>query len=256
METTPVNTSVGANHGSHQNNPIMKRFNTPQLPAAYLSNSKSAVNQDARQEIINRQNKVNHLFRQRTDGRADVDAKEKAYQDFEALAESFFDADNARYPTEEQNRTINDLNESISTVVLAGDQAAGSARAQTKAKITSKILTLKEEAETSRKNWNALCKEHDEESAALEKLKKGSGVGGNAIQGNQILYCPFRESQSMCRPSDDIIRDLWSMMNGPSCLELNFGKLQHMLSTLKKSLRVEVRDNLPGNIHCILTTAK
>ena len=108
------------------------------------------------------------------------------------------------------------------------------------------LLSLKEDAEATRKNWNALCKEHDEESSALEKLKKGAGLEGGAIQGNQIMFCPFRESLSMCRPSDEIIRDLWGMINGPSCLELNFNRLQNILTNLRKSLRVEVRDNLPG----------
>ena len=230
------------------NNAVINRFNTPQLPAAYLSESTVSLNQGCRAEIKVRRTRRDDLRQQREEGLSNLQQLDKTYHDFVALAESFLDADNAKNPTADQNQTICDLNESIADVVLAGDQASGGQRAQTSAKISAKMLNLKDAADTARKAWNALCKEHDEEVTALEKLEKNSGVDGGAILGDQMLYCPFRDNKAMVRSSELVIIDLWNMINGPQMLELNFGKLQNLLSNLKKSLKAEVRAHLPGKM--------
>ena len=247
MENLDVSTRMGSrvNSSSAHLNPIMKRFNKPLLPAAYLGESEAAVNSQARHEMATRRKRVQALYEQRVERLATFEKHDRAHRDFMTLADSFMEADNARIPTEAQNQTIRDLNASISHVVLSGDQAAGNQRAQTAAKISAQLLKLQEAADQSRKLWDSTVKDHEEESKSLKNLEDSSGLDGGAIQGNTILYCPYREEKTMIRSSDEVIRDIWSRINGSQMLELRFDRLKNLLIDLGKSIAAETRTYAP-----------
>ena len=248
MDSLDVSARLGTsrlNNSTVNSNPITKRFNRPLLPAAYLGETEAAVNAEARTEMSIRKQRVQSLYQQRIERREDFVAKDKAYRDFMTLADEFMVADNARVPTDAQNQTINNLNSSISDVVLSGDQNAGNERARISAKISSKLLKLQEASEQSRKLWDTTVKDHEEESKSLSRLEETSGIDGGAIQGNAILYCPYRSEKTMIRSSDEIIIDIWNRINGPQMLELRFDRTKSLLEDLKKSLRAEVRTHPP-----------
>ena len=243
MESLDASTRLGSrnNNSNAHLNPITKRFAKPLLPASYVGESEAAVNSQARHEMTTRRKRVDSLYKQRVERLETYEKHEKAYQEFVALADSFMDADNARVPTDEQNQTIRDLNASISDVVLAGDQAAGTPRAQTAAKISARMLSLKEAADQSRKLWDTTVKDHEEESKSLKSLEESSGIDGGAIQGNSMVYCPYREEKTMIKSSDEIIIELWNRINGAGMLELRFDRLKSSLAELRKSLAAETR---------------
>ena len=253
MENLDVSTRLGsrANSSTAHLNPIMKRFAKPLLPASFVGETESAVNSQARHEITTRQKRVDALYKQRVERLATFESHEQAYREFVALADSFIDADNARIPTAAQNQTINELNASISDVVLSGDQAAGTPRAQTAAKISARLLKLQEMSDQSRKLWDATVKDHEEETKSLKQLEENSGIDGGAIQGNAMLYCPYREEKTMIRSSDEIIIELWNRINGPGMLELRFDRLKSSLTDLRKSILAETRKFGPSKSEII-----
>ena len=248
MESLDASTRLGSrsNNSTAHLNPIMKRFAKPLLPASFIGESENAVNSQARHEMSTRRKRVENLYKQRVERLATYEEKDAAYREFVALADSFMDADNARVPTDAQNQTIRDLNASISDVVLSGDQAAGTPRAQTAAKISARLLELQEAADQSRKLWDSTVKDHEEESKSLKSLEESSGVDGGAIQGNTMVYCPYREEKTMIRSSDEIIIELWNRINGPGMLELRYDRLKNSLLDLRKSIAAETRKFPPG----------
>ena len=247
MENLDASTRFGPRGTSTDNrNPITKRFAKPLLPASFVGESEAAVNSQARHELATRRQRVQQLYKQRVERLEAFNKKDQAYRDFVELADSYMDADNARVPTEAQNQTIRDLNASISNVVLSGDQAAGTPRAQTAAKISSQLLKLQEAAEQSRKLWDSTVKDHEEETKSLRHLEESSGVDGGAIEGNTMVYCPYRDDKTMIRSSDEIIIEIWNRINGPGMLELRFDRLKNSLVDLRRSILAETRKFPPS----------
>ena len=246
MDTSlSVSNNVGANTMS-KNNPIMKRFFVPDAPASYLHGREGSVNQEAKAEVDMRQKRIDELILKQSTGRKEVEECDKRVKDFEALASAYMIAENTRNPTAEQNETINTLESSVSEIVLSGANAAGSAREQASFRIASKMTDLQEKADAARKQWNSICDELETERKNQNRAKDRSGLDFGPLQGGKMLYAPHRENRSMIKSSDDIIRDIWNIINGPSMLELSFNRIQHHLQNLRKSLRVETRTYAPG----------
>ena len=248
MESLDASTRFGSRNGNSTAhlNPITKRFAKPLLPASFIGETEAAVNFQARHEMATRRKRVDALYKQRVERLATYEKHDSAYREFVTLADAFIDADNARVPSEAQNQTIRDLNASISDVVLSGDQAAGNARAQTAARISAQLVKLQETADQSRKLWDSTVKDHEEESKSLKQLEDSSGVDGGAIQGNSMVYCPYRDEKTMIKSSDEIIIDLWNRINGSGMLELRFDRLKNSLTDLRKSIAAETRKFPPS----------
>ena len=242
-----ISNNVGANSLT-KNNAVVKRFFVPDIPAAYLQGSEGSVNQNARAEISNRQRRIEELVIQQNRRLKEMDEFEDTHKSFEALAEKYFVAENTRTPSEDQNRTIQELETSVSEIVLSGSSASGTVRDQTSLRIATKINKLKEEADAARKLWNQTCEDLESERKALNRARERSGLDLGPLQGGKMLYAPHRESRSMVKSSEDIIRDIWNLINGAGMLDLSFGRLHHHLTNLRKSIKHETRVYHPGKL--------
>ena len=241
MDNSMITTNnVGANSLT-KNNAVVKRFFVPDIPAAYLKGDEGSVNHLARAEIANRQKRIDDLQNQQAKKLQDVEECDLEHSKFEALAERYFIAENTRNPSDVQNQTIRELETTVSDIVLSGANAGGTVRAQTSFRIATRMNSLKEKADVARKAWNGLCDELDSERKALNRARERSGLDFGPLQGGKMLYAPHRESRSMVKSSDDIIRDVWNIINGPGMLDLSFGRLRHHLTCLKKSIKHETR---------------
>ena len=228
------------------NNAILKRFYVPDIPSAYLQGNAGAVNEESKAEVTNRQKRVADLEKRQAAGREDVETKDREYEEFENLASEYLIAENVRCPSDAQNETINALKTSVSSIILTGADATGSARDQTSIQIATRMNELKAKADAARKTWNSLCEELESERKLLQKAKDRSGLDFGPVHGGKMFYAPHRENRSMVKSSEQIIVDIWGIINGPGMLDLNFNRLHNMLTNLRKSIKMEVRNFAPG----------
>ena len=229
-----------------KNNAVVKRFYVPDVPASFLHGTDGSVNQESRAEISMRQKRIDDLKSKQALRRTEVEDLDRELKRFEDLAEDYLVAENTRNPTPAQNETIHTLETSISDIVLSGANAAGTAREQTSLKIATHMTNLSEKADAARKVWNGLLEELDAEQKLMKKAQERSGLDFGPVQGGKMFYAPHRENKTMVKSSEDIIRDIWNIINGPGMLDLSFNRLLHHLTNLRKSLKHEMRSFAPS----------
>ena len=240
-----VTNNVGAN-SLPKNNAIVKRFYVPDAPASYLHGTEGAVNQESRAEIEMRQRRIDDLVAKQAVRRAEVEDFDREVKKFEALAEEYIIAENARNPTPSQHETINTLETSISEIVLSGANAVGTMRDQTSLKIATYLTNLTDKAEVARKTWNGILEDLETERKLMKKAQERSGLDFGPLQGGKMFYAPHRENKTMVKSSEAIILDIWNIINGAGMLDLSFNRLLHHMTNLRKSIKHEMRSYGPS----------
>ena len=246
-------TSVGAT-AIGKTGHITNRFFRPTVTSTFVAeHDANGTNAEDQEELEMRQSRLENLRQRKTELQTLSKASKRAYNDFRSLSDQFLEADNARVPNAEQTEIINSLQTTVSSIVLAGADAAGTARQQTASRIAKHLAALKDQRDLHDKEWDSCINDIDAAKAALEKVKKRTGATENPIVDGRVVYCPFRGG-SMCRDSNEVIIEIWGSINGPPMLDLNFSRLHRLVSELKKSLLSEVRNYPYGEltIHRIL----
>ena len=241
IDTTTSNadlTNVGATSIGRTVN-VTNRFFRPEAPNALLDFDVNGDLEEAAEELEMRQSQHQSLRQSKIDSLQKLKASEKAYQEFRTLSDKYMEADNARVPDAEQTAIIQSLETSVSSVVLTGESAAGTARQQTRNRMVKRLAELKDRQDADRKTWNNFCTEYEACSTALKAAKKRNGGDSQPIVDGRLIYAPFRGG-SMSRSSRDIIIDIWSSICGPQMLDMNFNKLNHSVRELVKSLETEM----------------
>ena len=248
MDTTAVAdiTNVGATT-INRTTAVTNRFFRPAAPAALLDMDANGDQEDTRDEIEIRQSHYNSLKQSKAEAMNRVRQSEKAYQSFKLLSDQYMEADKVRVPDADQTAIINELQTTVSTIVLTGDAAAGSVREQTRNRMVKRLSELKTRHEADRKQWDNFCSEFNTCAAALKSARDRNGGNSQPIVDGRLMFCPFRGG-SMARCSRDIIIEIWSAICGPQMLNLNFNKLLLSVRELRKSLQNEIRVNKPGKV--------
>ena len=251
MDTSDVNnvtvsaTNVGATT-INRTTAVTNRFYRPEASTVIMDMDVNDDQDDLEDDVSMRQSRYETLKVARFNAKNRVKESERAYREFHALSDQFLVADNCRNPSDEQTEIINSLQTSVSTVVLTGADAAGTARQQTATRISKKLADLKTRSEKDQKDWDTTCSDYEAAKTALQNARKKLGKEETqAIVDGRLMFCPFRGG-TMARSSRDVIIEIWNMICGPQMLNLEFSKLKLAVRDLRASLSAEIRCNKPG----------
>ena len=118
-----------------------------------VTSGKDAAAED-RDDLNHRQEMSSRLLARRKEAGNILREAERAYEDFQQLMRDYREADNAKNPTEPQQKVIQQLNSSVSTVVLTGQSTLD----PLVRRMSTKAIQLRDARDVANKNWNEAYK--------------------------------------------------------------------------------------------------
>ena len=123
---------------------------TMEVPA-HLNKGTSRINATDKRQLEARQKSLPYLEQRSTETEEEHCFAQREYLHFVALTKQFRDADNARHPTTEQTRVLQEINDSVRTINLTGPDDGTPEVGQ---KMAAKLLSLKKDMEAALTSWN------------------------------------------------------------------------------------------------------
>ena len=125
---------------------------TMEVPAHLNKASTSRVNVNDRRQLEARQKNLPHLEQRASETEQEHARAQAEYEKFYDLTKKFADAENARHPTVEQTRVLQEINDSVRTINLTGPDDGTPEMGR---KMAERILTLKKNMDAALSAWNA-----------------------------------------------------------------------------------------------------
>ena len=124
---------------------------TMEVPAHLNKASTSRANTTDRRLLEARNRNLPHLERRAAEAEEAHTRAQTEYFEFVELAKQYRDAENARNPTDRQNRVIREINQSVQSINLTGP---GDGTDELTRKMAEKVLTLKKDMDAAQTAWN------------------------------------------------------------------------------------------------------
>lgn len=128
---------------------------TMEIPAHLNKASTSSINVTNRKQLEARQRTLPNLERAAADAEAEHTRAEAEYLKFVDLTTQYRDAENARNPSTEQSRVIQEINDSVATINLTGPDDGTPILGR---KMAVQLLNLKKAMDAAMTQWNSKAK--------------------------------------------------------------------------------------------------